>query len=126
MVARLFIVEDHPAVLSAYEVLLKRELDLHVIGTASSGEEALTLIPQQAPDLVLLDLMLPGINGLALSQYLYERLPQLPILIVSSYERKLSTLRQSPAFVPNIKGYLHKPQIIHLLVLTIRQILNLP
>jgi CheY-like chemotaxis protein len=93
--------------LSAYECLLKRAHDVHVIGSATSGEEALTLIPQHAPDLVLLDLMLPGIHGLALSQLL----PQLPILIVSSYERTLSTLRQSPAFVPNIKGYLYKPQI---------------
>ena len=126
MVARLFIVEDHPAVLSAYKCLLKRDRDLQVVGSAASGEEALTLIPQHSPDLIILDLMLPGINGLKLSQHLYQSLPHLPILIVSSYERTLSTLRQSPAFVPNMKGYLHKQQITQLLLLTIRQILVLP
>jgi CheY-like chemotaxis protein len=100
--------------------------DLQVIGTAASGEEALTLIPQHSPDLVLLDIILPGINGLTLSQHLHQRLPQLPILMVSSDERTLSTLRQSPAFVPNIKDYLHKQQATQLLLPTIRQILALP
>lgn len=93
IVARLFIVEDHPAVLSAYKFLLKRERDRHVIGAIASGKEALTLIPQYAPDLIILDMMLPGINGLVVSQHLHQLLPRLPILMVSSYERTLSTLR---------------------------------
>ena len=126
MIAHLFIVEDHLAVLSAYKCLLKRESDMQVIGTASSGEEALMLIPQQLPDLVMLDWILPGMTGLVLSQHLYQILPLLPILMVSSYDRTLSALRQSPTFVPNIKGYVHKQQITQLLLLTIRQILAVP
>jgi DNA-binding NarL/FixJ family response regulator len=125
MAAQIFIVEDHPAVLSAYELLLRRELDLQVVGTATSAEDALVLIPQQQPDLVIVDISLPGIDGLTLSQHLQQKQPALPILIVTSHERTLQSIRHSPVLVPNIKGYLHKAAAVQTLVPTIRQVLAL-
>lgn len=122
----IFIVEDHPAVLNGYELILKRELDLQVVGTASSAEEALILIPQKQPNLVILDISLPRMDGLTLSKHLYELQPALPILLVSSQPRTLNTLRNSPVFTPNIKGYIHKQEVVQNFLPTIRQVLSIP
>jgi DNA-binding NarL/FixJ family response regulator len=125
MVSQIFIVEDHPVVLSAYEALLKRELDLKVCGTASSGEEALILIPDCQPDIALIDIRLPGIDGLSLTEHLYQARPRLPILIVSSYEPH--TYIKSKVYYPppNIKGHIRKQEAGPLLVPTIRQVLSI-
>jgi DNA-binding NarL/FixJ family response regulator len=123
MVAQIFIVEDHPAVRSGYILLLHRELDLAVCGAVASGEEALMRIPHCQPDLVLVDLFLTGMYGLTLIAHLHQTQPALPILIVSSRERMVLAMRQSPALPPNLKGYLHKQEVPQLLVPTIRRIL---
>jgi DNA-binding NarL/FixJ family response regulator len=120
MAFQIFIVEDQPILLRAYAFLLHREPDLAVCGVATSGEEALTLIPDLRPHLVLVDLSLPRMNGLTLITYLHQLQPMLPILIVSSHER---TVFAAPALFPNVKGYLQKEEVPQFLVPTIRQVL---
>ena len=62
--ARIIIVDDHAVVREGLERILAKCADLEVVGTASSGEEALILAAALEPDLVLLDLSLPGMHGL--------------------------------------------------------------
>ena len=62
--ARIVIVDDHAVVREGLERILAKCADLEVVGKASSGEEALSLAATLAPDLVLLDLSLPGMHGL--------------------------------------------------------------
>ena len=62
--ARIVIVDDHAVVREGLERILAKCADLEVVGTASSGEEALILAAALEPDLVLLDLSLPGMHGL--------------------------------------------------------------
>jgi DNA-binding NarL/FixJ family response regulator len=92
-------------------------LPLAVCGEAASGEEALRLIPHLHPDLVLVDLSLPQMNGLTFIAHLYQTQPTLPVLIVSSHEPK--------AFTPlyNVKEYIHKDTAPQRLVPTIQQVL---
>jgi len=125
MAFQIFVVEAHPAVRKAYAVLFREELDLELCGAVSSGAEALILIPQCQPHIVLVSLALHDMNGLILCQHVYEMQPTLSILIVSSRETTFDTLRKSPLFVPTIKGYLHKEEAADLLVPTIRQLLTL-
>ncbi len=120
MTSQIFIVEDQPAVRSGLALLVNREPDLAVCGTAASGEEALMLIPLSHPDLALVDLSMPRMNGLTLITYLYRLQPALPILIVSSHER---TVYAAPALFPNVKGYLPKDEVPQHLIATIRQML---
>jgi two-component system, NarL family, invasion response regulator UvrY len=124
MVAQIFMVEDHPVMLSAYAQLLHREPDLAVCGTAASGEEAVALIPQSQPDLVLVDLSLPCMSGLSLIAQLYQTHPALPILIVSGQEPTAYVMRKALLPVPNVKAYIHKQEIPYLLVATIRRVLT--
>jgi DNA-binding NarL/FixJ family response regulator len=124
MAAQIFIVEDHPVMLSAYARLLHREPDLEVCGTATSGEEAVALIPQIQPDLVLVDLSLPRMSGLSLIAQLYQSQPALPILIVSGQEPTAYVMRKALLPVPSVKAYIHKQEIPYLLVATIRRVLT--
>ncbi len=62
--ARIVIVDDHAVVREGLERILAKCADIEVVGSASSGEEALSLAAALQPDLVLLDLSLPGMHGL--------------------------------------------------------------
>jgi DNA-binding NarL/FixJ family response regulator len=125
MTIRIFIVEDHIVVRNGYGLLLNREPDLAVCGAVASAGEALTLIPTTQPDLILIDLSLPGMNGLALIAQLYKTQPTLPILIVSGYERSTQLNHHLYTLPKNLKGYLQKNEVPQRLVATIRQVLAL-
>lgn len=84
---RLFIVEDHPDVREAYVALLQQEPALTVCGVAASAEEALVRIPEAKPDLVLVDVSLPGMSGLDLIAALRAHDPSLRALVVSGLDR---------------------------------------
>jgi DNA-binding NarL/FixJ family response regulator len=86
-VARVFIVEDHPVVRKGYVAFINREPDLEVCGEASTAQEALAALPAARPDVVVLDVSLPGgMNGIDLLRELKHLYPDLPILVVSGNE----------------------------------------
>ncbi len=123
MAFQIFMVEDYPAVRSAYALFLQRDPDLSVCGAVASGEEALTLIPYCYPDLVLVDIFLPGMDGLTLITQLYQTHPALPILIVTSREHLATSNHTWPAHLPSVKGYIQKPEVPHLLIVMIKRVL---
>ena len=81
---RVLIVDDHAVVREGLERIMAKCADLEVVGTASSGEEALDLAAALAPDLVLLDLSLPGMHGLDVLGALQKlsRAPRVVVLTV--------------------------------------------
>lgn len=70
---RLLLVDDHPVVRAGFAALLGDEPDLVVVGQTGDGLEALELVDQLAPDLVVLDLMLPGLSGLEVNRRIAGR-----------------------------------------------------
>lgn len=80
------IVEDHPVVRSGIRMLLTEEGDIEVLGEANNGREALTMLDGVRPDLLLLDISMPEVNGLEVTQQVRERFPTLPILILTMHE----------------------------------------
>ncbi|MBS2039476.1 response regulator transcription factor [bacterium] len=80
------IVEDHPVVRSGIKMLLTEELDIEVLGEASNGREALTALETLKPDLLLLDISMPEVNGLEVTQHVREKYPTMPILILTMHE----------------------------------------
>ena len=98
------LVDDHALVRSAVRQALAAD-DIEVIGEASSADEALLVAPQLAPDVLLLDLNLPGTNGLRLLRELAPRLPKTKIVMLTiSDDRRdlLDAVRNGAA------GYLTK------------------
>lgn len=84
--SRLFLVDDHAVVRSGIKMLLTARDHIEVIGEAETGEKALELIPPLAPDIVLLDLSLPGINGIETAKRLKQLLPSVRMIALSMHE----------------------------------------
>jgi DNA-binding NarL/FixJ family response regulator len=80
---RVLLVDDHPLVLSGIRGALTSEKDIEIVGEATSGAQVLPLVSHTSPDLVLLDLRLPELDGLACLERLRERHPQIKVVILS-------------------------------------------
>jgi len=65
---RVFVLDDHALVRTGFRLILSNEVDIDVVGEASSGEEGLPLIRKLKPDVVLCDLHLPGVSGLEITE----------------------------------------------------------
>ncbi|SDO60697.1 response regulator [Lentzea jiangxiensis] len=85
MVSRVFLVDDHEVVRVGIRELLSASPDLEVVGEAGSVTEALTLIPVANPDVAVLDVRLPDGNGIELCRELRSRLPELNVLMLTSF-----------------------------------------
>ncbi len=85
-VARVLIADDHDLVRDGYQRMLDREPDLEVIGEAKNGREALELCRELRPDLVLMDVRMPEMDGLAATRAIKEELPQTSVLVVTTYD----------------------------------------
>lgn len=87
MKPKIFIIDDSVIIRQAYVLLLQHELQMEICGEAATAAEALTLLPECKPDLVLMDISLSGpMDGIDLLQALRARYATLPVLVVSGYE----------------------------------------
>lgn len=114
-----FIVEDHPVMREGYESLIHLEDDLKLIGAASTAEDALSLIESLKPDVVLLDLQLPGVSGVELIKRLVALELPSRILVVSAHEEDLYGERVLRA---GAQGYLMKHESARYVGVAIRKV----
>lgn len=90
---RVLIVDDHPVVRKGIASCLAQCDHLAVVGEAADGIEAVAKAKELLPDIILLDIDLPGMSGLALTDLLRRELPQIKVLILSMYQRAEYLLR---------------------------------
>ena len=83
---RILLVDDHTVVRAGYRRFLEQEPDCQVIAEASSGEEAYLLLQTVEPDIVILDLSMPGQGGLSVLRRMKVRWPLLPVLVFSMHD----------------------------------------
>lgn len=83
---RILIVEDHALVREGTAQLLEEAADMHVVGECGTAEEGGVLVNELSPDVVLVDVNLPGASGLSLARELSQRRPPVPALVVSAYD----------------------------------------
>jgi len=117
----IFIVDDHPLMRKGMAMTLQSELEFNVVGQAETAEEALQQIPGLNPDVAVIDISLPGMNGIELIKNLVNHQPDLKILVVSRHDEELYAER---AIRAGAKGYLMKLEAGDALVSAVRQILN--
>jgi DNA-binding NarL/FixJ family response regulator len=118
--ATICIIEDNRGTCESLLALLKQEPSLRCLATYGTGEAALAGIPAQKPDIVLVDINLPGMDGIELIAKLKLKLPELPMLILTTYEE--STLIFN-ALRAGASGYLLKKAIPEELVSAIEEVL---
>lgn len=85
-VIRVLVVDDHSLYRDGARGILGEHSDIEVVGDADSGEVALALVNQLAPDVVLMDIRLPGINGIETTRRIRAHHPSVRVLMVSAYE----------------------------------------
>lgn len=113
---RIVVVDDNQDIHDAVRHLLKNEVDIELIGQAFDGDSALKLCKVAKPDLVLMDVVLPGIDGVETTQSLLQILPNVKILALSSYN-EYEFIRQM--LDSGAIGYLVKDALSQDLVTTI-------
>jgi NarL family two-component system response regulator LiaR len=82
---RIIIADDHPAFVQGFARLLNEQSDLQVIGTAGNGEEAVTLAKEFKPDVIVMDIAMPILNGIEATRRIKESMPTTAVLILSAY-----------------------------------------
>jgi DNA-binding NarL/FixJ family response regulator len=102
---RVLLVDDHPVVRVGLRGMLDMSNDLHVIGEAASGDEALTLTATLSPDVVLMDLRMPGVDGAEATERIATRFPGVRVLVLTTYDTDEDILR---AIEAGAAGYLLK------------------
>lgn len=83
---KVFIIDDHKMVIEGLELMLHNNKDISVIGTATSGEEGVKNLPEVQPDVVLLDINMPGINGIDTCKELIQKQPNLKVIAISMHK----------------------------------------
>lgn len=102
---RVLLVDDHDMVRRGLAVFLLAYDDLVLVGEASNGSEALEKCAQLHPDVVLMDLMMPGMDGVTATRLIHERYPTIQVIALTSFseEKLVETALQAGAI-----GYLFK------------------
>jgi NarL family two-component system response regulator LiaR len=85
---RVMIVDDHGMVRRGLSAYLRNESDLELVGEARDGQEALQLCEQVLPDVILMDLIMPELGGVAATRIIRKRWPQVQIVALTSFREK--------------------------------------
>jgi len=83
---KVLIVDDHRLMLQAIRASLSRHEDIEIVGEADSGEKVLPLVGQTGPDVVLLDVRMPGMDGLTVLERLREQYPSIAVVMLSGID----------------------------------------
>jgi DNA-binding NarL/FixJ family response regulator len=111
------LVDDHPVVRVGLRGMLEAADALRVVGEAGSGDEALVLVAALHPDVVLMDLRMPGTDGVAATARIVERHPSVKVLVLTTYDTDADILRAVEA---GATGYLLKDTPVAVLIDAIR------
>lgn len=82
----ILIVDDHPLFRQGVRATLEREADLEVVGEAADGQQAIQMAEDLSPSVVLIDISLPGLNGLEVARVIKRRQPQVALIVLTVYE----------------------------------------
>lgn len=118
---RILIVDDHPLMRKGLAMTLEAEPGLRVVAQAPDAETALDLLDEAKPDIVIVDISLPGMSGLELVKHLKALRPNLGTLVVSRHDE---TLYAERALRAGARGYVMKLEATEAIVKAVRRVLN--
>jgi DNA-binding NarL/FixJ family response regulator len=118
---RILQAEDHAEKRTGLRLVLERQRDFQVVGEASDGREAVALAQQQKPDVILMDIGMPNLNGIEAARQITTSLPQVSVVILSMHSDEAYVLR---ALKAGARGYLLKESAESDLIAAIRAVVN--
>ena len=116
---RVALADDHPIVLEGIKALLQAAPDLSLVGDAATGSEALQMISSRKPDVAVIDISMPGLNGLELAKRLHETCPEVRLIALTLHEDRAYV---QPMLQAGARGYLLKRSAAEDLVRAIRAV----
>ncbi len=116
-VIRVMAVDDHPLMMAGIVGEINAQADMRVVAEASDGDEALVLFQKHRPDVTLMDIRMPKVNGIAAISSIREQFPQARIIVLTTSAGDVQAVR---AFKAGAAGYLLKNLLRRELVETIR------
>lgn len=102
---RVVVVDDHEIVRTGLSALLSREPDVHVVGSAATGEEGLRVIAEFQPDVAVVDYSLPRMSGVEVCEEVVRRYPDTAVVILTAFAQDEVVLK---AIEAGAKGYVYK------------------
>jgi DNA-binding NarL/FixJ family response regulator len=114
---KVLVVDDHPLMRAGISGEVNAEPDMSVVGEASEGTEAVCLFRLHRPDITLMDIRMPGANGLDALSSIRQEFPQARVIVLTTFAGDVQALR---AFKLGAMGYLQKDMLRSELVKTIR------
>lgn len=114
---RVVIADDHPVARAGIRKFLEKEPDIQVVAEASSGEEAIELVNELSPDVLLLDMELPGIRGTEVARKLQESKSPVRVLALSTYDNRQFILG---LLASGAAGYLIKEEVPETIIEAVR------
>ena len=118
---RIVIVDDHPLFRKGLQELIQADDSFAVCGEAGNAAEAMDVIRKLSPELAIVDLSLPGANGIELIKNIRAEFPKLPILVLSMHDESLYAVR---ALRAGAEGYVMKHEAMANVIQAIREIFN--
>ena len=100
---RILLIDDHQVVREGLRRMLEIEPDFKVVGEAASAKEALTQVESLSPEVILMDIKMPGVDGITLTREIKEKYPSTNIIMLTLYDEYLTKAIEAGA-----KGYLQK------------------
>lgn len=116
---RVLIVDDHKLVREGFQLLLSRAQDIQVVAEARDGQEAVEIAQRLAPDVVLMDITMPHMNGIQATKLIRERCRNTQVIVVSMVSDEILL---SQAYANGAKGYISKNDCFDRLVSEIRSV----
>ncbi len=107
---RILTVDDHPLLREGIAVLIKSEKDMELVAEASDGEEAIEQFRRHRPDVTLMDLRMPNLNGTEAISRIRNEFPDAKIIVLSTYAGDVQVLRAIKAGARGyiVKGHVHR------------------
>jgi len=121
MAINVMLVDDHPIVLQGIESVLSLEEDIKVVAKAANGREAVSLVVKHNLDVVVMDISLPGLNGLEATQKILKQNKHIKVLILSMHENRVFIEK---ALSYGAKGYVLKESASEEIIQAIREVYN--
>src|SRR5213075_1448584 len=114
---RVLIADDHSLVRQGLRRYLDMAEDIDVVGEASNGEEAIALVEKASPDIVLLDIRMPGVDGLEAARRIREKFPKVGAIMLTAYDDRQFVVEAVRA---GARGYVLKARDAEHLIQTVR------
>jgi len=116
---QVLLIDDHAHIHDSVSILLRSVRDIQLVAHAADGKEGLLLCEKHHPDVVLIDIVMPGMNGFSTAQIIRKQYPEIKLLVLTSYQDEQSI---QAMFTAGVNGYILKEDLSRHLVDVIRTI----